>query len=180
MAHKFKQRRFGGRMDIGTVPQAIDEVAGLVSWSNDWVWGVPTVVGTLMIHAVGVHLIFARFVMPLAPSVHRKHLPAAFVLGGAVVLMTALIGFAATVWGLLYLYVGALPSRAAAMLYSLNALTSFGHTSIELAPRWQMLGAIEALNGLMLAGLTTAYLFQIMQALWWPEKPPAFRPPGDL
>lgn len=160
-------------MDIDAVPRSIEAMAGLVTWSNDWGWGVPVLVATLMVHAVGVHQIFTRVVLPLAPRVHKRHLPAAAVLGGAVLLLTALLAFAATVWGLLFVHLGALPNRGSAMLYSLNALTSYGHTSIELAPRWQMLGAIEALNGLMLAGLTTAYLFQIMQALWWPEKLPA-------
>ena len=165
-------------MTLDSVPGTIEAVVDLVSWSNDWGWGVPTLVGTLMVHAVGLHLIYTRIVLPLAPRAHGRHLSVAAVLGGTVVLLTALLAFAATVWGLLFLFLGALPSRGAAMLYSLNALTSFGHTSIELEPRWQMLGAIEALNGLMLAGLTTAYLFQIMQALWWPERTVAARPPG--
>jgi hypothetical protein len=45
------------------------------------------------------------------------------------------------------------------MLYSLSAITSYGHSSIFLAERWKLLGAIEAMNGLILFGLTTAFLF---------------------
>ena len=45
------------------------------------------------------------------------------------------------------------------MLYSLSAITSYGHVGIYLEARWSLLGAIEAMNGLILFGLTTAFLY---------------------
>ena len=44
------------------------------------------------------------------------------------------------------------------MLYSLSAMTSYGHASLFLEDRWQLMGALEALNGALLFGLTTAFL----------------------
>ena len=52
------------------------------------------------------------------------------------------------------------------MLYSISAMTSFGHAGIYLDPHWQMMGALEALNGMMLFGLTTAFLFYVLQTHW--------------
>ena len=52
------------------------------------------------------------------------------------------------------------------MLYSLSAITSYGHGNIFLDPHWQMMGALEALNGMMLFGLTTAFLFAMIQQIW--------------
>ena len=52
------------------------------------------------------------------------------------------------------------------MLYSLSAITSYGHAQILLDPRWQMLGALEALNGMILFGLTTAFLLTMIQKIW--------------
>ena len=77
----------------------------------------------------------------------------------------------AAAWAVLYLWLGALPAWAPAMLYSLEAITSFGHAQIYLADRWQLLGAIEAVNGLILFGLTTAFLFAAIQQVWaiWRE-----------
>ena len=72
----------------------------------------------------------------------------------------------AAAWAVLYLWLGALPAWAPAMLYSLEAITSFGHAQIYLADRWQLLGAIEAVNGLILFGLTTAFLFAAVQQVW--------------
>jgi hypothetical protein len=49
------------------------------------------------------------------------------------------------------------------MLYSLNALTSYGHEAVLLTDDWRLLGAIESMNGVMIFGLTTAYLFNAMR-----------------
>jgi hypothetical protein len=69
-------------------------------------------------------------------------------------------------WAAAYQLLGALPYRQSAMLYSMNAMTSYGHVNPYLAPRWQMMGALEALNGWILFGLTTAFLFAIVQKAW--------------
>lgn len=78
----------------------------------------------------------------------------------------ALHGLEAAAWGLLYLWLGALPTPGAAMLYSLGAITSYGHAEIALEERWKLLGAIEAVNGLILFGLTAAFLFAAIQEIW--------------
>jgi hypothetical protein len=43
------------------------------------------------------------------------------------------------------------------MLYSLGAITSYGHANVFLEPHWQMMGALEALNGMLPFGLTTTF-----------------------
>ena len=68
--------------------------------------------------------------------------------------------FEASVWAFVYLQVGSLPDYQTAMLYSLNALTSYGHEAVLLTDDWRLLGAIESMNGVMIFGLTTAYLFK--------------------
>jgi hypothetical protein len=40
------------------------------------------------------------------------------------------------------------------MLYSLNAMTTYGHESFDLATRWQLMGGLESLNGWILFGLS--------------------------
>jgi hypothetical protein len=69
-------------------------------------------------------------------------------------------------WAAAYTLLGALPNGRSAMLYSMNAMTSYGHVNLYLAPRWQMMGSLEALNGWILFGLTTAFLFAIIQKAW--------------
>jgi len=52
------------------------------------------------------------------------------------------------------------------VLYSLNAMTSYGHTNLALEDHWHLLGAMEALNGWLLFGLTAAFLFAVLEKVW--------------
>ena len=58
------------------------------------------------------------------------------------------------------------------MLYSLNAFTAYGHTELVLAPHWRLMGALEALNGVLLFGLTTAFLYGHFRRVWPVELTP--------
>jgi hypothetical protein len=82
---------------------------------------------------------------------------------------TALHATEAIVWALAYRFLDALPDTRSAMLYSLNAMTSYGHTNLMLHEHWRLMGAIEALNGWLLFGLSTAFLLSIIEKLWQPD-----------
>jgi len=43
---------------------------------------------------------------------------------------------------------------------------SYGHTNLALEDHWQLMGAMEALNGALLFGLSTAFLFGVIQRVW--------------
>jgi hypothetical protein len=70
---------------------------------------------------------------------------------------------------------GAVADDKSAMLYSLEAITTYGHNDLYLAPHWRLMGALEALNGLLLFGLTTAFLYGLILRVWpaeireWPR-----------
>ena len=84
-------------------------------------------------------------------------------IGLAALLATVLHGIEGMIWAAAYLLLGALPDYSSAILYSLNAMTSYGHENLVLEKHWQLMGALEALNGMLLFGLTTAFLFGIIQ-----------------
>jgi hypothetical protein len=83
-----------------------------------------------------------------------------------VLLLTVLHAVEAGAWAGAYVALGAPPDIASAMLYSLSAMTSYGHADVFLAKHWQLMGAIEALNGMMLFGLSTAFLFAVLREHW--------------
>ena len=72
----------------------------------------------------------------------------------------------AAAWAGAYVALGARPDFASAMLYPLSAMTTYGHANLFLAKHWQLMGAIEALNGMMLFGLSTAFLFAVLRDHW--------------
>jgi hypothetical protein len=84
-------------------------------------------------------------------------------MGFAVLLVTALLAVEAALWGAVYIALGAASDPAHAMLFSLEALTTFGHADVYLAAQWQFLGALEALNGVILIGLSTAFIYSLLR-----------------
>jgi len=140
----------------------------MLLWTADWAWSLPLILLTVVIHVFGLGLINERVVRALSRSIDRRRLVPLFalVMGVAVLLVTALHGIEGVAWAAAYLFLGAIPDAKSAMLYSLNAMTTYGHESVSLAPHWQLMGALEALNGMLLFGLTTAFLFAMIQQVW--------------
>jgi len=90
-------------------------------------------------------------------------------MGYTTLLVTFLHGVEAVIWAAAYRILGALPDNNSAMLYSLNAITSYGHINLNLDDHWHLLGALEALNGWLLFGLTTAFLFAMIHKFFLQE-----------
>ena len=53
-----------------------------------------------------------------------------------------------------------------ASVYSLASMTTFEIPGLTLPPRWQMISALEAVNGALLFGISTAFLFAVIQVHW--------------
>lgn len=140
---------------------------GSMPWVGDWAWGVPLIVANLVMHVVGLSLIGA-FVLGDYASILRNRtasLDFVMVMGMTAVLTILLHALESTTWGAAYVLLGALSDKKTAMLYSLGAMTTYGGTNVHLNPRWQLLGGMEALQGVLLFGLTTAFLFSIFSAV---------------
>jgi hypothetical protein len=135
-----------------------------LAWSGDWAWGLPLIVFTVTIHVVGFGLI-SRKTLSASSHTFRRHPVSAFVVvtGVTTLLATSLHGLEAAIWAFAYRFLGALPDNRSAMLYSLNAMTSYGHINLRLEDHWHLLGAMEALNGWLLFGLSTAFLFAVIE-----------------
>jgi hypothetical protein len=72
-------------------------------------------------------------------------------------------GIEAAFWAAAYLWFGALDSPGAAILYSVDSMATRGASGVMLQPHWQMMGALEAADGMLLFGISTAFIFTVMQ-----------------
>ena len=98
---------------------------------------------------------------------HRNFIPKfALVIGSTALLATVRHGIESAIWAATYRVLGALPNNRFATLYSLSAMTTYGHLNRYLKDQWQLMGALEALDGMLLFGLTTAFLFAMIQRVW--------------
>jgi hypothetical protein len=141
----------------------------LGGWGQSWAVGAPLIVLTVTVHVLGLGLIRAGFrrALPLNAAALRAPLPHfALVMSATVSLVTLLHVLQAALWATALMLTGAMPTVHHAMLYSLGAMTTYGHAALYLDAHWQMLGALEALNGAILLGLSTAFLYAMIQQAW--------------
>ena len=135
-------------------------------WGHDWAWGLPLILATIITHVVVLGFVTRTGIEILTRAGQRRKSLLLFstVIGVIALLSTALLALESIAWGYAYLALGALPDTRTAFLYSLNAMTAFGHTDIHLDTRWRLMGALEALNGIILFGLTIGFLFATIQS----------------
>ena len=81
--------------------------------------------------------------------------------------LAVLHGIEAALWAAAYLGLGALDNVAEAMLFSIDSMTTRGASGLALHQHWHVMGALEAVAGMLMFGISTAYVFAVMQ-LYWP------------
>jgi hypothetical protein len=83
-----------------------------------------------------------------------------------VLLLAALHGAECGIWAAAYLWLGAIDLPQDALLFSVDSMTTRGASGLTLQRHWQMMGALEAVDGVLLFGVSTAYMFAVMQIYW--------------
>ena len=68
-------------------------------------------------------------------------------------------------WAAAYLLCGQASTLETALYFSAQNYTALGYGDVLLSERWRLLGPLEATNGLLFFGLSTAMLFAIMSQL---------------
>jgi hypothetical protein len=130
---------------------------------------------TLTIHATGVVLmaVAGLRIRVWAERHHQKPFRPSHVLaisigvvGVAGLLLAALHGIEAALWAAAYWWLGALDSLADAILYSVDSISTRGASGLVLQQHWRAMGPVEAMGGMLLFGISTAYIFALMQLYW--------------
>ena len=144
------------------------DVLDAAPWGTDWAWSLPLILLNIIIHVFDLAFIYDAFTFLLRETKAGRRFMIRFAefMTVAVLLIVVLHGLEAIAWALAYLWLGALPTAKSAMLYSLGAMTGFGAGNIALPSHWQMMGVLQSLAGLLLFGLTTAFMFAMFQAVW--------------
>jgi hypothetical protein len=140
---------------------------------ENWAWGLSLIVLTIAIHTTGV--IFMAFaaarIRARLESGNRLELHHVFAINIGLIavvglLLAALHGIEAAVWAAAYWWLGALNSLVEALLYSVDSMSTRGASGLVLERHWRMMGALEAMDGMLLFGISTAYIFAVMQGYW--------------
>lgn len=126
---------------------------------------------TVLVHAYGTHhwmrYMARRFVGPDGDFRPGKVLTA--IISTAVTLLMLHV-VEVLIWAVAYRVltpISSLDTFEKAMYFSVVTFTTLGYGDITLPEQeWRMLSGIEALNGILLVGWTTAFLFAVVQRSW--------------
>jgi len=69
-------------------------------------------------------------------------------------------------WAGLYMILGQFESLERALYFSTVTFTTLGYGDITLGPDWQLLSGLEAVNGIILFGVSTAFIFAVLKYLF--------------
>ena len=122
---------------------------------------------TVVVHAVGI-IVLIRL---LRGRVVRKDGSQSLVRMVGVLVFTVLaIFFVHTIeiwlWALLYVGLGTFEVMERALYFTIVTFTTLGYGDITLQPRWQLLSSFEAANGIILLGVSTAFVFAVIQRMY--------------
>jgi hypothetical protein len=128
--------------------------------------GAATTVCTIFIHALALITIvhFVRREQRLGHAGVRFWRDVSIVAGVAMLALAAhLIEIAGWAW--VFSLCGQFPNFAAAFYRSAVNYTTLGYGDAEMSPSWKLLGPLEAADGMLMFGVSTAMLFTVIQRL---------------
>lgn len=70
------------------------------------------------------------------------------------------------IWAAFYSWRSLFPDYETSFYFSLGSYTTIGYGDVVLPQRWRLLGGIEGVSGVLLCGLSTAFIFAIVNALF--------------
>ena len=72
----------------------------------------------------------------------------------------------AALWALFYYSRDLFATFETALYFSLGSYTTIGYGDVVLAHRWRLLGAIEGISGVLLCGISTAFMFAVINGMF--------------
>ena len=127
---------------------------------------IATILTTIVIHALAlvaiVHFVRHERMRGRAGVAFWRDVPIV-----AAAMLLALIAHLVeiTIWALVFMFCGEFTQLAAAFYHSAVNCTSLGYGDIVMSASWRLLGPLEAADGLLMFGVSTAMIFAVIERL---------------
>jgi hypothetical protein len=129
-------------------------------WADDWEYGAGAIILCVTLHSLAlIGLARLMFHEKMRRFRQSSLLVSSFMFAIFALVAIALHAAEAAIWAALYLHIGAVDDFPSGYLHSLGAFTTLGDSTVLLDLRWRLLIQLEALNGAVALGLTTALLY---------------------
>src|SRR6516225_1584462 len=135
-------------------------------------WGLSLIALTMALHAVavvmmGIVAVKIRFRLEARGFDLWNLIPIMICIVAVIGLLLAVtLIIECGIWAAAYLWLGALDSPLDALLFSIDSMSTRGASGLTLERHWQLMGALESVNGMLLFGVSTAWLFTVAQGHW--------------
>ncbi|MDQ0322249.1 hypothetical protein QO002_004455 [Pararhizobium capsulatum DSM 1112] len=122
---------------------------------------------TIVVHGAAVMLLYNCGARPLGNAGNLSPLSRLgwsyfFVLGFVVAHLIEIM-----IWALAYRLTGELQDLEEAIYFSAITFATIGYGDVTLVGKWRLASALEGVNGILLFGWTTAFLFKVSAVLWF-------------
>jgi voltage-gated potassium channel Kch len=74
--------------------------------------------------------------------------------------------FEIAVWAVMYAWKDAMPDLQSALYFSAVTYTTTGYGDLVLPAEWRLLGAVEALTGILMCGWSTGFFFAVLNRMF--------------
>ena len=125
-----------------------------------------TILGTIMIHGVAV--------IGIVHFIRRQHrlrrIGVRFWQDVGIVCTATLLTGAAhlleiTIWALVFVFCGEFAQFAGALYHSATNYTTLGYGDVVMSSSWKLLGPLEAADGMLMFGVSTAIIVSLIQLM---------------
>lgn len=124
--------------------------------------------GAVSVCNIAIHALVMALIVQVARSIGTKarlhpSLVLIAVMSSTVSVLMVTHSFEVMIWALAYWIVGLAPSANSLVYFAFVNYTTLGYGDVIPAERWQLLGPITAMNGVLLFGWSTAVLFDVLR-----------------
>jgi hypothetical protein len=146
-------------------------------WTYDWLWGISLIVGSAMLHAFGLTLIAQGMQSALDVAERFRSLRPLERFSAAITAtslsLVILHGLEAALWAVVLVWLDACPNFRSAIYFSLQMATTLGADIVQLTDPWKLMGPLEGVSGMLMFGISTAFLFAVIRRVWpYPDREP--------
>jgi hypothetical protein len=128
--------------------------------------GIATTIVTVVIHALALRTIFQYVRRERTRGVAGvRFWRDVLIVTGVVVVAFAAHLVEIAIWGSVYYRIGEFPDLATAFYQSAVNYTTLGDETVTVSGSWRLLGPIEAADGMLLFGITTATIYAVIHRL---------------
>ena len=125
------------------------------------------IVGICVVIHVGGIAVFAQFLIGRIPLERLNTIMRQSVLLTLVFVVVITLHLTETaIWATFYYLYGLFETYEIALYFSLGTYSTIGYGDVVLPDRWRLLGGIEGISGVLLCGLSGAFIFAVVNALF--------------